>query len=953
MPKSVSMILATAGASLLVLMLTVGGGQAFAAKSPSAKASLKSLVRQTNALPAAAASAKKRRALERTAAHARRVAKQRPCASVADLARYRRVLRGIRVAPKAKSKRRRRAVARLAALGPASLKASRGLLASKRTRRCGGGVKPSDLSNTRVKLLKSDANGLKLRVQLSQLRFVPETGGGRTFTKLVMPNTDSPGAPGTPGIPVSSQILGVPDGAKLSVETSNVKKQTIDGVEVFPAQPDPLDAVSKPPSFSAPRFSEKPFELSSKAYSKNGLTPGPDADALGQARDLNIGALQIPAARYNPVTDRLQVIKALDVEVKFEGGPHTFSDKLLSPWETAQARLAKGLLNSDAVTKLRNPIVFQPCGEELLVITNAATRSAANSYATARRAAGFRTSVRETGAGPGQIGTSAEQIQAFVRGRVNSPFCIRPSYVTIIGDDELVPTFTTGPGGIPSDNPYSTKNDSDELPDVAVGRILGNDLAQIDAALAKIVHYETSPPTGPMLTRATLAAQFQDTDAGGEVNDGQEDRTFIQFAEKVRNGLARRGVTVDRIYDDSPDTDPQRFNDGTDLPASLKKPAFAWDGDGADVTAAWNEGRFMVIHRDHGWSDGWGHPFFTTTEVDALTNSNDNLPVVMSINCSSAAYDYDETSFVQSALVKPIGGSVGAFGDTRDSPSWHNSQIGLGFVDALLPSVLAGEGPDTKQRVGDALIHGKLRLAGLAPPSGPGIAGGDGATRNELYLWHYFGDPTMQMWGGGRPPIVFDPNRFRAIYRELAPPKPGDPPPFLVEITLPGGLAGQPISLLRNGEVIGKAFAGNGVAQVPATFNDGKPLPGELTVALEADGAAPVQFGVDGVPPAEQPPPPPPPPADLVVSGLTSTSVTVMNQGLGATGPFKVTITDSQEQVAALDFPALAAGATQTQSYPCGDLLRSRTAVADADGQVAESDETNNTRSGIFDCPIT
>ena len=89
------------------------------------------------------------------------------------------------------------------------------------------------------------------------------------------------------------------------------------------------------------------------------------------------------------------------------------------------------------------------------------------------------------------------------------------------------------------------------------------------------------------------------------------------------------------------------------------------------------------------------------------------------------------------------------FGDTRNSPSWHNSQIGLGFVDALLPSVLPSEGPASKQRMGDALVHGKLRLAGLAPPSGPGIVGGDGNTRNELYLWHYFGDPTMQMWGGG------------------------------------------------------------------------------------------------------------------------------------------------------------------------------------------------------------
>ena len=237
----------------------------------------------------------------------------------------------------------------------------------------------------------------------------------------------------------------------------------------------------------------------------------------------------------------------------------------------------------------------------------------------------------------------------------------------------------------------------------------------------------------------------------------------------------------------------------------------------------------MVVHRDHGWSDGWGDPFFTTTEVDALTNTNDNLPVVLSINCASARYDDDETSFVQNALVKPTGGAVGVFGDTRNSPSWHNSQIALGFIDAMLPSVLAGEGPSSKQRVGDALVHGKLRLAGLAPPSGPGIAGGDGNTRNELYLWHYFGDPTMQMFGGGSPPIVFNPAIFKAIYKELPIPKPGDPPPFFVELDVPVEPGARPASrsaccaTARSSARRSRATARCSVA---ATFNDGAPPPG-------------------------------------------------------------------------------------------------------------------------------
>ena len=159
---------------------------------------------------------------------------------------------------------------------------------------------------------------------------------------------------------------------------------------------------------------------------------------------------------------------------------------------------------------------------------------------------------------------------------------MHPSYVTIMGDDNLVPTFLDGPSGIPSDLKYSLKTDADELPDLAIGRILGNDQAAVNTAVTKIIGYETTAPTGNgMLTKALVAAQFQDDD-----NDGQENRTFITMAETVRNGLVARGVAVDRVYGESPGNNPLRFQDGSPLPAALLKPGFGWNGTGAMVSAA-------------------------------------------------------------------------------------------------------------------------------------------------------------------------------------------------------------------------------------------------------------------------------------------------------------------------------------------------------------------------------
>jgi hypothetical protein len=258
------------------------------------------------------------------------------------------------------------------------------------------------------------------------------------------------------------------------------------------------------------------------------------------------------------------------------------------------------------------------------------------------------------------------------------------------------------------------------------------------------------------------------------------------------------------------------------------------------VSAAWNEGRFLMVHRDHGWSDGWGTPGYGTADVQALTNGS-MLPVLMSINCSSAAYDYDETSFVGEALVMPNGGAVGAFGDTRDSPSTANTQLSLGFADALLPFILPSEGPATRQRMGDALIHGKMRLNGISPLP-------NGTTRSEFYLWHYFGDPTMQMWGA-RDPIVLDPGIFNAVFKKEIGPPPPDPPPYWVQVSLPPQFNGQAFSLLRQGVVIGKGVATGGNVNIPASLADSPGTAGQLEVALEADGYVPVKIPVKDEPP--------------------------------------------------------------------------------------------------------
>ena len=469
-----SLALSSLLGALLVLGAVIPATAPAATKPASSASTLRTLVKNVSAVPRGAIASSRRARLVRLARRASTNRTRKPCTAVSSLNSLRRALKSTKLRSSVKGLARRADYrARLAAVQAQSVAASRALLRSKKTKRCGGGATQPTVSTTSTKVLRNDINGMSVRFLLPAVRFLPEQAGGKSWTRLALPDTDSPSAPGTPSIPVASGMLAVPDGATMTVRSAKVASYKVDGVELYPAQPEPVDqsvpGLAPQPNFLGGPFVAPKFVVDKNAYAKKGLVPAAPASGgtLGQSRDLTLANLQIPAAQYDPVKDQLKVITSVDVTVDFKGGARAFSSQIDSPWEQPQRRIVDGLLNR-AIVRSPGSIVLQPCGEEMLVITNPATRTAADTFAVARRAAGFLVNVREVGAASGQVGTTATQIQTFVRNRLNSPVCIRPSYITIIGDDVLVPTFTTGPGGIPADLPYSMKNDADELPDVAV-----------------------------------------------------------------------------------------------------------------------------------------------------------------------------------------------------------------------------------------------------------------------------------------------------------------------------------------------------------------------------------------------------------------------------------------------------------------------------------------------------
>ena len=99
----------------------------------------------------------------------------------------------------------------------------------------------------------------------------------------------------------------------------------------------------------------------------------------------------------------------------------------------------------------------------------------------------------------------------------------------------------------------------------------------------------------------------------------------------------------ERIYKTESYNNPTHYNNGyygngEPLPDELLRPTFSWRGDADDIIDAIETGIFILNHRDHGFEDGWGDPYFESSHVEELKNG-DLTPVVFSINCLTGKFD--------------------------------------------------------------------------------------------------------------------------------------------------------------------------------------------------------------------------------------------------------------------------------------------------------------------------
>lgn len=472
------------------------------------------------------------------------------------------------------------------------------------------------------------------------------------------------------------------------------------------------------------------------------------------------------------------------------------------------------------------------------------------------------------GSGPGQIGDTLAQIQAYILGELNADCEVRPSYVILFGNTAHVPTWHVPckEGGdvnecnIPSDLPYSLNFPSDLFADVMLGRIPAPDLDSANAVVNKMVGYETVPPSADpsFYSHVTVTAFFEQR-LKCVLNEGQEGepnckekngpvnahyeydypnhtdgRGFTKTSETIRNQLTADGLIVDRVYTkgNDPQIIPEQYYDGTPIPDDLKLPTFPWNGTGADLIGHYVDGRSLILHRDHGWKDGWSAPTVHNGDIPSLTNGTE-LPVVFGVNCSSATFDIPGSpSFVEQQVMKPDGGAFAGFGDTQVSPTWPNNYMAYGFFDAMFPDLRPEFGSaDGTTRLGAILLSGKALVA----------ANYDGTNEwQEHFLYHLLGDPSAQAWVNV--PKQIDVSKINVELIPIPQPDPGGPS-FKIHVDMGDQGIATPtvVTLYHAGDPVGRGLVTQGAVDITPEVPVGRD---NLATAFEQDLALPAQKAV-------------------------------------------------------------------------------------------------------------
>ncbi len=578
------------------------------------------------------------------------------------------------------------------------------------------------LGNQGMTLKSSKAEGVNIGYSIQKFSLADRTIEKNVLKEIEISGNFLPNEEGAPNLPSYATYVAVPNGATAKLEIVNMRKEIIKNVDLAAAMDIPFVGQE-----------QAKYKEDLTIYSKNAFYPENPIVISEKSviRGVEVVTLGITPFQYNPVTKELIVYRDLDLNINFDGGKGEFGENRLRS-RFFEPILRNTIMNYTSLPEANYSIKTDSKAtgcEYLIVVPDDADFIAwADTIKQFRTLQGIHTDVVTITEIGGNNVTTLKNYFINAYNNWDTP----PAAVLLMAD------YGTSGVGITSmeyshpyqgtyitDNFYADVVNSDGLPDIAFARMTAQNAAQLEVMVTKFIDYEMSPPT---------ATDFYDhpiTACGW-----QTERWFQICSETVggylKNVQGKNPVRINEIYDGTPgsvwSTAPNTADvvsyfgpDGLGyLPASPLTLGNWSGGNATDVINALNDGAFMLQHRDHGASWGWGEPRFTTTNIGSLTNTD--LSFIFSMNCSTGQFSDTEECFAERfhrlTYNGENAGALGLIAATQVSYSFVNDALVFGMYDYMWPDFMPSQNTITDLNPtpetllpGFAQVNGKYFLA--------------------------------------------------------------------------------------------------------------------------------------------------------------------------------------------------------------------------------------------------
>ncbi|MCD4701699.1 MAG: T9SS type A sorting domain-containing protein, partial [Candidatus Aegiribacteria sp.] len=502
---------------------------------------------------------------------------------------------------------------------------------------------------------------------------------------------------------------------------------------------------SKEPISGDNSYDPVPFTYLPEAYS-HGSYPSQNAvfEDSGTLRGVNMGRFTVIPFHWDAETGLLTVTPRLRITVDLGGNVH-IDPRLQSRFFMNTYRT---LVNSEILGEPERTISSESSEPvkaynitEAMEITEADLLIIAgddfvdtmmDTFIDAKMDQGYLTAIVAAGS------WTQTEIKNYIQNAYDN-WVIPPSFILFVGDQGDLTSFSASTG-IYSDNRYCCMDGSSDFnADIFNARFVTS-TSYYSFVEEKILKWQFDPlMDADFWGNVLCAGYFQANSSTSTIAN----RWFCFTCETVRDTyMTIYGKTVQREYTKNTSATPPYYY-RSDLPSAGQEiPGdIVWDGNATGILASINDGVFLVQHRDHGGISGWGHPVFYTSHLSGLTNG-EKTPMVMSVNCLTG--QFSSNCFAEN-FFRMEGGAVGVLAATGVSYSYWNDYICYGlyksFNDEYINPPALYTDPTGNYLTGQALMCSKIEMEASAPmcpyPTD--------RTEKEWDLFHWFGDPTMDM----------------------------------------------------------------------------------------------------------------------------------------------------------------------------------------------------------------